>query len=131
MEQLLVELERLSRDINAQIDTKFAKLERSIADADKRIPALRILIDEAKKLLDESTPAAAHSPAAPTAAPAPADGRDLAHDERHRRVYELADQDKTPMQIASELDQTVGEVELILNLRRSAADNDSTPTRPT
>ncbi|MBN2562829.1 MAG: hypothetical protein JXQ75_18045 [Phycisphaerae bacterium] len=133
MEQLLIELEELSRKINAQIDTKFAKLERSIADADKRISAFRILIDEAKRVTDGIAPSAGPSPA--DASPdAPAvqrgevespreDGTSPRGDERRRRIYELADRGSTAVEIAQELDQTVGEVELILNLRDSVADN--------
>lgn len=45
MEELMVRLEELSREINARIDTKHVKLEQSIADADRRIAALRILVD--------------------------------------------------------------------------------------
>lgn len=132
MEQLLTALDELSRDISAQIDTRFAKLEQSIADADKRISALRILIEEAKKTgagprADSAAPSAptptatiattAGSPTDPQ--PAEQAGSPSAPDERSRRIYELADQGRTPMQIAQELDQKIGEVELILNLRNS------------
>jgi len=146
MEQLLVELEKLSRHINAQIDTKFAKLEQSIADADKRISALRILIDEVKRVRCETdlaggtgesssgrssrttgaqptddTQAGASST---TEAPPPQEcGVARRSDERYHRIYELADDGRTPVQIAQELGQTVGEVELILNLRGRAGNS--------
>lgn len=198
MERLLVELEEMARKINAQIETRFAKLEQSIADADRRIAALRILIDEAKRTTgsaanvssaqireqadatarsgdaavgaqvalapiqpgtessrpdsgassqpgrsapegkivgathgeDSSQPGAARSsPAGPplqgegqaeqngrtAAPPAPLDEEDL----RRHRIHELADSGLSPLQIAQQLREPVGEVELILNLRQA------------
>ena len=38
-------------------------------------------------------------------------------DDISRRTYELADAGRTPIQIAQQLGQNLGEVELILNLR--------------
>lgn len=40
MDELLVQLEQMAREINAQVDTRFAKLERAIRDADDRIARL-------------------------------------------------------------------------------------------
>ncbi len=98
LEELIVELQELSRQISAQIDTKFAKLEAAIRDADRRIAVLSRL----------SSQSAAGEPA-----PAP-DGLDV----RYTAVYELADAGNSPMDIARQLGKTPGEVELILNLRR-------------
>ncbi len=126
LEQLLVELEQLSKNINAQIETKFAKLERSIADADKRIVALRTLLDEAGKRTSSESPAqpgdkqTAGNASAPTTTP-------LTPDERHRGIYELADRGLTPLQIARELGRKVGEVELILNLRDNTGASGTPP----
>ncbi len=44
MRELMVELQELSRNINAQIDTRFAKLEVSIRSADERIDLLERLL---------------------------------------------------------------------------------------
>ncbi len=148
MERLLVELNELARQINAQIDTKFAKLERSIIDADRRITALRILINEAggdaqssdpispppqvpenrfDSLLppdSSESPISLSSAAAPTA---PLDWTvddsgisDSATDEdaAHHQIYTMADQGHKPVEIARALQQSVGEVELILKLRQ-------------
>ncbi len=186
MADLLVELDKLARNINAQIDTKFAKLEQSIADADKRISAMRILIDEAKRLAEQAQPQAGpqpDSPASPTTdggdddAPAsdqpgstgvtpvstskpatstdetrPPDSRQpetpqqgevpnkkapatdqgkAVHDARHQPIYDLADRGLMPVEIARETGQTIGEIELILNLRRTKPDTDPTTTEPT
>ncbi len=132
MEVLLVELEELSRKINAQIDTKFAKLEQSIADADRRVTALRILIEETKRLHGKKPEEGeASEPAGPNAA-ARSDAREpeqsmtldaeeqsaqpSPHD-RRQRIYALADAGRSPVEIARELGTQPGEVELILNLR--------------
>ncbi|MFQ5429892.1 MAG: hypothetical protein ACE5E1_06240 [Phycisphaerae bacterium] len=159
MEQLLVELNEFARQTNAQIDTRFAKLEQSIADADRRIQFLRVLLDTAKRAgLAESpdlteierTASAAESNAAATgsgldvlvgdvgveqAAPerrpddqprpdsektvegaaSDAAGEDAGSIDR--RIYAMADEGRTPVEIARALHQNVGEVELILNLR--------------
>ncbi len=140
MEQVLIELDRLSRDVNAQIDTRFIKLEQSITDADKRISALRILLEAAKAAgasLGDATTAQVESDPASIDVSSSADKNakgDSSADangnqasdvrvspaERSRQIYELADQGFSPLQIAQRLDQRVGEVELILNLRGTA-----------
>lgn len=129
METLLIELEELARKINAQIDTKFAKLEQSITDADRRVSALRILIEEAKRVRGENSPNAepedASKPSAPVQTPShspatavPANEHSQASpSDRRRRVYELADAGRSAVEIARELGTQPGEVELILNLR--------------
>ncbi len=150
MERLLVELNELARQINGQIDTRYAKLEQTMSDADRRIKALRVLIraakTELKAVLDESgSPAAAdddltleslditigdedEEPASMHTIDA-ADATDLssenppdAAEDVNRRIYELSDQGRRAIEIAQELDRNVGEVELILNLRNRAPD---------
>jgi hypothetical protein len=99
METLLVELSEMARQITAQIDTRSAKLEALIAEADEKIAALR------------ATP----GPAGPAAV-----GRDVqiaAEDRRHAAIYELADAGLSAGQIAQRLSRPNGEVELILALR--------------
>ena len=49
MDQLLLQLEELSRRINAQVDTKFLKLETVIRDADDRIARLEGLLGKSKQ----------------------------------------------------------------------------------
>ncbi len=133
LEKLLIELEELSRKIHGQIDTKFSKLDQSIVDADKRISALRILLDEAKRVIGQnpethggnavdSTAPEASSGTLSTLGSEPSSKRDTPirePDERHWQIYNLADRGRTPVQIAQELGTTTGEVELILNLRAS------------
>ncbi|UCD27356.1 MAG: hypothetical protein JSV03_09510 [Planctomycetota bacterium] len=102
LEDLLVELQELSRRISADIDTKFAKLEAAIRDADRRIAVLnrldRHMVDETSVNSQEAGD----------------------HEARHAVIYELADAGFTPVQIAKDLGKSPGEVELILNLRKQA-----------
>lgn len=44
VEQVMVQLDELARQINGQMDTRFAKLEKSIRDADARIDRLQRLV---------------------------------------------------------------------------------------
>ena len=116
LNELLVELQELSRQITAQIDTRFAKLETVIEDADQRIARLERLLRRAAQIegldvtVDDKT-----EPPDPTQ-----DRRDtIPIDPVHQQIYELADGGKTAIDIARELSRTTGEIELILNLRRS------------
>lgn len=125
----------VGRDLNqlvAELRELTGKLDRSIDEADKRIHALRILIDEAKRVttaapaeppkptppvgwVGPDQPSVEPRPAAPPEPPlSPAE-------QRHHRIYELADRGLSSVQIAAQLGQSTGEVELILNLRRSGA----------
>ncbi len=98
LESLMVELQELSRKIGAEIDTRFAKLEAAMRDADRRIASLNRLARKTGQ-----TP------------PPPEDPGEA--DLRHQIVYELADAGMKAIEIAKELGKTPGEVELILNLR--------------
>lgn len=139
MEQLLTELEDLSAKINTQVDGTYGKLQQLVAEADKRIQAMRILIAECKRLATEpgavtgcvenEPPKASEvalasadvPPAAePTIAAPAAEAADRSMSSRHERIYTLADKGLTAIQIAQELQMQPGEVELILGLRRVA-----------
>ncbi len=117
MQQLLAELQDLSRKISAQIDTKFAKLETSIADADRRIEQLQRLLRTAdgKPTVDIVIGGDADAQMPPAAASDAAVGAPST--ERHAPVYELADAGKSPIEIAQALGRPTGEIELILALR--------------
>jgi hypothetical protein len=101
METLLVELSAMARQITAQLDTRAAKLETLIQEADRKIAALR-------------SPPSPMEPDHPAAA-----GRDMPviEDSRHAAVYELADVGLSAGQIAQRLNRPSGEIELILALR--------------
>jgi hypothetical protein len=105
METLIVELAQMARQITAQLDTRSAKLEVLIREADEKIAALKSL--------------PAPRPDTPPAAPEPAD----LEDPRHAPVYMLADAGMNPAQIAQRLSRPGGEVELILALRPKKREN--------
>jgi hypothetical protein len=101
MTELLVELEQMARQMTAQLDTRAAKLEMLIKEADARLESLR------------------QATAGPTTA-APAQGVSPTHDaqdSRYAEVYLLAEQGHTPRQIAQIMGRPYGEIELILALQ--------------
>ncbi|HWE03379.1 MAG TPA: hypothetical protein VG326_13300 [Tepidisphaeraceae bacterium] len=119
MTHLLVQLSDMARQVTAQLDTRTAKLEVLIKDADERLAALKEATAHVADSnvaghgdgngRDVASPASENSPAAPVAA-----------DSRHVDVYDLADQKLTAQQIAQKLNRPQGEIELILALRERA-----------
>jgi hypothetical protein len=104
MQNLLVELSEMARQITAQLDTRSTKLELLIQEADQKIAELRALTGDDGRGLPNFG-------ARPTAAQQPEE------DPRHAEVYRLADQGLNCQQIAQELGRHSGEIELILALR--------------
>lgn len=131
MDDLLIELEELSRRINAQLDTKFVRLETVVRDADDRIARLEGVLGRPKapkpkegnrsekRNVETAKPAApADSSQAAGRGREPADASPRAPlNEEQKRVYDMSDAGTDPIQIAESLGMTLGEVELILNLR--------------
>ena len=102
MSNLLVELSEMARQITGQLDTRSAKLESLMQEADKKIAEL-------KKL--ETIP---QEPEIKPLDPKPQPIRDEA---RYSAIYSLADAGHSVQEIAQQLDRPRGEVELILALR--------------
>jgi hypothetical protein len=118
VEDVMVELQDLSRQISAQIETRFAKLESVIRSADERIDRLTRLLRQTDGQPTLDVTVADDAPAVdPAARP----------DSTRRLIYQLADAGRTPVEIARELDTTTGEVELILALRPMPACPASAP----
>jgi hypothetical protein len=114
MESLLVELSEMSRQMSSQLDTRAAKLEFLIKDADERIGRLQQLQQSAPvSPTFETVPAVPTSPTTPTHTPEPP--HEL--DPRHEEIYTLADTGKSISEIAATLARPSGEIELILALR--------------
>lgn len=101
MQNVLVEMSEMARQIAAQIDTRAARLETLIRQADERIAAMN----------------AAMSPAS-AKPPAQGESTSPAIDPRHAQIYALADQGRSSKDIAQQLNRPSGEIELILALRR-------------
>lgn len=106
MESLLVELSEMSRQITSQLDTRAAKLEALIQEADEKISMLR---------QGGETPVQS-----PMAKAEPPQWTPASIDPQHEAVYALADQGKATADIARQLNRPNGEVELILALRARA-----------
>lgn len=130
MSNLLVELSEMARQVTAQLDTRSAKLEVLMKDADDRIATLQQLSGSART---NSHPPENTSPFRqttaehdalmqrldpPPAAPAPQESPEPQVDARHAEIYALADQGRTPVDIATRLGRPSGEIELILALRQ-------------
>jgi TolA-binding protein len=138
MDELMLQLEDLQRRVSAQLDTKFVRLETVIRDADDRIARLQavstgqaapqtpslstrsapptLAVRERPKPQDRHDGAGACGAEPPTAAPAPAlPAAPLSAE--HKRVYDKIDAGASPLQVAEQLGMTLGEVELIINLR--------------
>jgi hypothetical protein len=107
MQNLLVELSEMARQISAQLDTRTAKLELLIKEADEKIAALKA----SGVTIAESHPVAASPGEAPMLTTATIDPR-------HAEIYALADQGRGTTEIAQQLGRPSGEVELILALRQ-------------
>ncbi len=100
LEHLLAEIQELSRDHIARLDTKIRLLTQLLQDCDQKKRELEALLDR--------TPA----PAAKAAKPA---------HPLHDQVYGLVDSGKDVSEICTATGLEKGEVELILGLRRPDA----------
>lgn len=149
MDELLVQLEEVSRRVAAQVETKFAKLEKVVRDADDRIARLEGVLRRAggeaalthaaatsapanpaehtsgdDAIVDQQLPASLSDNSAQTVELTepiePTDTVELTEpvDPRFEHIYELADGGASPIEVAEQLELPVGEVELILNLRK-------------
>ena len=128
MSNLLVELSEMARQLTAQLDTRAAKLELLIREADEKILLLQkagvggIGTESHPRRSDFLEPAASAVSALEgvimeARAPIHAAMPEPPLDPRHARVYDLADEGHSPQEIARQLDRPSGEIELILALR--------------
>ena len=113
VDHVMLELDELSRQVHGRLDTKMAKLEAVIRDADQRIAQLERLEREGLTGRRFEVTLDAERPADPPVGATPAE------DGRHAEVFELAEQGLTPVDIAQRVGKTAGEIELILALQRT------------
>jgi hypothetical protein len=108
MQNLLVELSEMARQLTSQLDTRSQKLEVLLQEADEKIAKLRAaetIAGEQRAVVPERQIwALAAEPPPPV-------------DPQHQAVYSLADQGQAAPEIARQLNRPRGEVELILALR--------------
>jgi len=95
MEELAVQLHEMSREVNAQLDTKMCAIDSLLRRSEEVAARLEALLRQASSAGVVSTPT-----------------------DRYDDIYRMADDGKTPKEIARLKDLQPGEVELILNLRR-------------
>jgi hypothetical protein len=135
-----VEMHALARQLKGEIDTKVLALERIIQMADEARNGLDASIQRAESLglleehnlataavesstADENAVAAAGRAASSTRTGVSSRrfrlGENLGDDPRFERIYALADAGFSATRIASQVGSQVGEVELILSLRRA------------
>ena len=120
MDAIGVEIEQLARRVGAQLDNKAARLETLLNEAERTISRLESATAAAKRAalpahdLLATSPAASAQSSDDASEPQPRHAR-LTHD-----VHGLADQGLDAAAIAKAVDQPVGNVELILALRRAA-----------
>ena len=120
VEEIMIELDALSRQIHSRIDTKFAKLEAVIRAADERIERLSRVVRESRgEPSCEVTIADEVDPIAEMPTTSPAKASDPRRTTAHQAVYRLADAGRSCGEIADTLGKPKGEVELILALRRA------------
>jgi hypothetical protein len=110
MTDLIVELEKMARQMTSQLDTRAAKLEILLRDADERIETLRSLAAAAPS--NGGTRGLKLAGASVVV-----DDVEEIPDPRHNEIYELAQNGHSAHQIAQRLGRPYGEVELILALR--------------
>jgi len=110
------ELLESARQLAAKLDNKAARLELLIQQADERISLMSQL--SGTGAVGRDGPARTGSTEPDRArTPVLANGPPLSLDPLTQSVYELADTGYQPIEIAQELDEQVGKVELILSLR--------------
>ena len=109
LEALMVDINRMARDLGGQLDAKIIRIEKATEEADERIAQLEALRDSL------NDPSAMGKPAADQLVTPQADAASV--DPLTKEVYALADQGKGPVDIAQQLDEHVGKIELILALR--------------
>jgi hypothetical protein len=107
MQNLLVELSEMARQLTAQLDTRSQKLEVLLQEADEKIAKLQNI---GATIEPRPTPIEREAWTIPPEPAAPADPQ-------HQAVYTLADQGQSAPEIARQLARPRGEVELILALR--------------
>lgn len=148
-EKLMVDAEAMARRLGAILDNKAARLELLIEEADMKLDQLNRAMNRTDAPMGRTQDEAADRPRPPmrTLDPSVLDRARLEQDQQERetrvagritpeqrqrevpeppeisisdQIQELALQGKSSKEIASELEQPIGQVELILNLRRRA-----------
>lgn len=114
MQNLLVDLTEMARQVSSQLDTRAAKLEALIREADLKIEQLRSS-GSSTPPIDPPAHMRLVSGESAESGPTSVDGEQI--DARHAKIYAMADEGRAAKEIAARLNRPSGEVELILALR--------------
>lgn len=102
-----------ARQLAAMLDNKAARLEQLLEEADETIRRLESTVNDAR-------PGERATTIAPPDRPERAERPGLSSlDPFTRSVYDMADEGRSPIEIARHLDEQIGKIELILALRRT------------
>ena len=114
LEDLMVEIEQMAKRLGSQLDAKTIQLEQAMREADRRIERLELLKEAASQ--SDQWQVANHTVESDNEGvlPGNAPSESLA-----KAVYALADQGLTSVDIAKQLNELVGKIELILALRKA------------
>jgi hypothetical protein len=117
---LMVEMLQTAQQMTAQLDTRATRLEVLLKEADEKLALMKRATATIASPSTPPTSPADMSAIAPTLAaltPQELEKPEIPPDPRHRDIYSLADQGRSPVEIARHLNRPNGEVELILALR--------------
>lgn len=126
-----VEMHEIARQLSATLETKIALLDRLVREADRVAGRLEGALDAARSSQSHRQPAAAgedrhvDSQVAALGGVPPDDGwrrQDPSPQERYREIYALADSGHSTSDIAGRTGMPIGEVQLILSIRRPPGD---------
>ncbi|MCZ6492888.1 MAG: hypothetical protein O6933_02295 [Planctomycetota bacterium] len=107
-----------ARRLGAQLDNKAQRLELLLQEADERIAQLSEAKDAGLSAADDSVVGREGAFGGPDPGPSkPSHDPPRPLDPLTQGVYELADTGRSPLEIAQQMDEQVGKVELILALR--------------
>ncbi len=111
VERTMVDLQDLTRRLAAHLDNKAARLEKLLGEADQRIAQLERHGVQAPPRQGDGSNAVVE------VRPFESSASRTGSDPLSREVCDLADTGLSPVQIAQQLDEQIGKVELILALR--------------
>lgn len=120
VERVMAELDSLSREIHGRIDTKLARLEKLLRDADQRIALLSQPVDSSadrgsrlEVLLEQEEPLDVVS------------GDENSGDATQQSVVRMAEVGRSVLEIAQHVGKTPGEIELMLALHKTRIEGEA------
>lgn len=111
------ELIATAQRLSTRLDEKTAKVEALLAKADRRVQSESAAHETSRAALPRSAGSSTAVESKPISRPKIHANEDGKTDPLKKAVYELADSGRAPVDIAHELKEHVGKVELILALR--------------